>query len=130
MSVICLRLVIDAGLSVFSFLLFTELSTAALWWGATGIHHMRCPQDTRWLMTDLEHERRGRVLNFSVKADQDEIVSASERISAFCVANGMSDRETMRLEMSMEEVMTLIHHQVNANQGVRDLLKEGSTNEA
>ena len=120
MSVIGLRLAIASGLSVFSFLLFAELSTAALWWGATGIHHLRRPRDSRWLMSDLEHEKRGRVLNFSVAADLDDIVSASERISAFCAANGMSDRETMRLEMSMEEVMTLIR-QVNADEGVQDL---------
>ena len=120
MSAISLRLVIATGFSLFAFLLFAELSTVALWWGTTGIHHLRHPQDTRYLMTNLEHEKRGRVLNFSVAPDLDEIVSASERISAFCAANGMSDRETMRLEMSMEEVMTLIR-QVNADRGVQDL---------
>jgi hypothetical protein len=120
MSVIGLRLVIAADYPVFAFLLLAELSTAALWWGATGIHHLRHPQDTRYLMTDMEHEKRGRVLNFSVEADLDEIVTASERISAFCAANGMSDRETMRFEMSMEEVMTLIR-QVNVDAGVQDL---------
>ena len=120
MSVVGLRLAIATGTSIFAFLLFAELSTAALWWGATGIHHLRHPRDTRYLMTDLEHEKRGRVLNFSVEADLDEIVTASERISAFCAANGMSERETMRFEMSMEEVMTLIR-QVNADKDVQDL---------
>ena len=120
MSVISLKLVIAIDFSVFAFLLLEELFTMAIWWGATGIHHLRHPEDTRYLMTDLEHERSGRVLNFSVSADVEEIVTASERISAFCVANGMSDRETMRLEMSMEEVMTLIR-QVNADQAVQGL---------
>ena len=120
MGVIGLRLAIVTGFSTFAFLLFAELSTVALWWGATGIHHLRHPRDSRWLITDLEHERRGRVLNFSVAADLDEIVTASERISAFCAANGMSDRETMRLELSMEEVMTLIR-QVNADQEIGGL---------
>ena len=55
-------------------------------------------------MTDLAHERNGQVLNFSVSADVDEIVSASERISAFCAINGMSARETMRLQMSMDDI--------------------------
>lgn len=120
MSVISLKLVIAIDFSVFAFLLLEELFTMAIWWGATGIHHLRHPEDTRYLMTDLEHERSGRVLNFSVSADVEEIVSASERISAFCAQNSMSDRETMRLEMSMEEVMTLIR-QVNADQAVRGL---------
>ena len=71
-------------------------------------------------MTDLAHEKSGRVLNFSVSADVDEIVSASERISAFCAHNGMSVKETMRLEMSMEEVMTLIR-QVNEAKGADEL---------
>ena len=115
-----LRLVIAANLSVFSFLLFAEVATVALWWAATGLCHRQRPETSRYLLSNLENERSGRVLNFSVGADVDEIVSASERISEFCAANGMSGRETMRLQMSMEEVMTLIR-QVNADQGAADL---------
>ena len=115
-----LSLVIAARFSTFSFLLFAELATVIVWWGATGLHHRRRPQDSRYLMTDLENERAGKVLNFSVNADVNEIVSASERISQFCAVNGMSVQETMRLEMSMEEVMTLIN-QVNAEKNVQNL---------
>lgn len=120
MTWICLRLVIAAGFSVFSFLLFAELSTATLWWGATGVCHLRHPRDSRYLLTDLENEKRGRVLNFSVSSDLREIVSASERVSAFCDANGMNAKETLRLQLSMEEVMTLIR-QVNGQEGVQGL---------
>ena len=115
-----LRLVIAAGFSTFSFLLFAELAAVILWWAATGLHHRRRARDSRYLMTDLENEKSGKVLNFSVDADVDEIVSASERISEFCATNGMSVKETMQLEMSMEEVMTLIN-QVNAEKGVQAL---------
>lgn len=115
-----LRLVIAAGFSTFSFLLFSELATVILWWCATGVHHRLRPQDSRYLLTDLENERSGRVLNFSVSAVVDEIVSASERISRFCAMNGMNMKETMRLEMSMEEVMTLIS-QVNAEKAAQGL---------
>lgn len=114
-----LCLVFALRFSTFFFLLFAELAALLLWWIATGIHHRRHPQDSRYLMTDLENEKSGRVLNFSVSADVDEIVSASERISEFCAMNGMSVKETMRLEMSMEEVMTLIR-QVNADKGVQN----------
>ena len=120
MTYLCLRLAIAVHFSVFSFLLFAELATALLWWIATGLHHLQHPQDSRYLMTDLANEKSGKVLNFSVSADVDEIVSASERISEFCAKNGMSVKETMRLEMSMEEVMTLIR-QVNGEKGVSDL---------
>ncbi len=120
MTWIGLRLAIAAHVSVFSFMLFAELATLAIWWVATGLHHRRHPGDSRFLMADLEHEKSGRVLNFSVGAEVDEIVSASERISEFCAANGMSARETVRLEMSMEEVMTLIR-QVNVEKDVQAL---------
>ena len=120
MTLVGLRLVIDTNASVFSFLLFAELATVAVWWCATGIHHRRVPRHSRYMMTDLDNEINGRVLSFSVGADVNEIVSASERISTFCQTNGMSVRETMRLEMSMEEVMTLIR-QVNMDRGVQTL---------
>lgn len=115
-----LRLTITTGFSVFSFLLFAEMAALVLWFFATGLHHRLHPQDSRYLMTNLENEKNGRVLNFSVGANVDKIVSASEHISEFCAANGMSAKETMRLEMSMEEVMTLIS-QINAEKGAQNL---------
>jgi Na+-driven multidrug efflux pump len=115
-----LRLAIAVPFSTFSFLFVSEMATVAFWWCATWVHHRRRPQDSRYLMTNLENERTGKVLNFSVDADIDEIVRASERISGFCAANGMNGKETMRLEMSMEEVMTLIQ-QVNQSKGSQTL---------
>ena len=120
MTYVGLRLVFALRFSTFAFLLFAELATLLLWWAATGLHHRRRPQDSRYLMTDLANERDGRVLNFSVSADVREIVEASERISEFCARNGMSAKSTVRLEMSMEEVMTLIC-QVNREKGVQNL---------
>ena len=120
MTWLSLRFAIAFHFSTFSFLLFSELATVILWFCTTGVHHRLHPQNSRYLLTDLANERCGRVLNFSVGADVDEIVRASERISEFCALNGMSAKETMRLEMSMEEVMTLIR-QVNAEKGIQDL---------
>ncbi len=120
MTYLGLLLAVRTGFSVFSFLLFAELATVIVWWGATGLHRLRRPQYSRYLMTDLANEKSGKVLNFSVSANIDEIVSASERISEFCSMNGMSVRETMQLQMSMEEVMTLIR-QVNGEKGDQEL---------
>jgi Na+-driven multidrug efflux pump len=120
MTCVTLWLAIAAKFSTFSFLLFSELGTVLVWWGAAVLRHRRHAQDSRYLMTDLANEKSGKVLNFSVDANVDEIVSASERISGFCSANGMDRKETMRLEMSMEEVMTLIR-EVNASQGGQNL---------
>ena len=120
MTWIALKLVIATQFSTFSFLLFAELGAVIFWWCATGLHQVRHPGDSRYLMTDLDNERNGRVLNFSVSADVNEIVSASERISEFCSMNGMSLKATMQLQMSMEEVMTLIR-QVNMEKGISRL---------
>ena len=62
-----------------------------------------------WALTDIENSAASSV-----------IVSASERISEFCAMNGMSAKETMRLQMSMEEVMTLIS-KINGDKGASDL---------
>ena len=120
MTYASLSLVLAARFSTFSFLLFAELATLILWWAATALHHKRHPEDSRYLMTDLANEKSGKVLNFSVGANVDEIISACERISEFCASNGMSVKQTMRLQMSMEEVMTLIRT-VNEERDVRNL---------
>lgn len=115
-----LLLVFATHFSTFSFLLFSELATVLFWFCATGLHHRQHPRDSRYLMTDLANEKDGRVLNFSVSEAVEDIVNASERISEFCAMNGMSLKSTMRLEMSMEEVMALIR-QVNVEKGVQGL---------
>ncbi len=120
MTWVGLQWAIAAGFSTFSFLLFAEVMTVILWWAATALYHRKHPETSRYLMADRANEESGRVLNFSVGADVDEIVSASERISEFCADNGMSMKQTMRLQMSMEEVMTLIRS-VNEQEGVQDL---------
>ena len=120
MTYACLHLALAVRFSAFSFLFFAEIFTLAVWWIGTGLHHRRLPKDSRYLLTDMEDEKNGRLLNFSVEAELNAIVSASERISEFCAANGMSIKQTMRLQMSMEEVMTLIR-QVNENKDIRDL---------
>ncbi len=120
MTYVGLVLVVYAHFSTFSFLLFAELATVAVWWGTTGLYQRRNSKVSRYLLTDLANEKSGKVLNFSVNADIDEIVSASERISDFCAMNGMSIKDTMRLQMSMEEVMTLIR-KVNEGKEGQDL---------
>lgn len=115
-----LLLALSVKSSVFFFLLFAEMATLLIWCVGTALHFRRHPRDSRFLMNDLNDEKNGRLLNFSVNAEVDEIVSASERISDFCAANGMSVKQTMRLQISMEEVMTLIR-QVNEAGDARKL---------
>lgn len=100
-----------------SFLLFAELMTLVIWLFATGLFHKRHPKLTRYLLMDLSLEKSGNVLNFSVSSVTEEICSASERIRGFCAANGMDRKETMRIQLALEEIMTLI---AQVNEGMEE----------
>ncbi len=119
MTYIGLLLNIRLRLPMCSFLLFAELMTLAVWLFATGIFHKRNPEDTRYLLMDLSLEKSGNVLNFSVSSDAEEICSASERIRGFCDANGMDGKKTMRIQLALEEIMTLI---TQVNEGMEEKL--------
>lgn len=106
--------------SVFSFLLFAELATAVLWLAAVTVHHRRHPEESRFLLADTSLEQRGNILNFSVSSDAKSICDASERISGFCDSNGMDLRSTMRVQLAMEEILTLISG-VNDPESVKSL---------
>lgn len=108
MTYIGLLFVIRFRLPMCSFLLFAELMTLVIWLFATGLFHKRHPQDTRYLLMDLSLEKSGNVLNFSVSSAAEDICSASERITDFCAANGMDKKRTMRIQLALEEIMTLI----------------------
>lgn len=100
-----------------SFLLLAELMTLVIWLFATGIFHKKHSEDTRYLLMDLSLEKSGNVLNFSVSSVAEEICSASERIRGFCAANGMNGKETMRIQLALEEIMTLI---AQVNEGMEE----------
>lgn len=121
MTYIGLLLGIRLRLPMCSFLLFAELMTLVVWLFATGIFHKKHPEDTRYLLMDLSLEKSGNVLNFSVSSALEEICSASERITGFCAANGMDGKKTMRIQLALEEIMTLI---AQVNEGMEEgLLK-------
>lgn len=96
------------NISTYVFLFFAEIATVAVWLAVTFVYHLKHPKSTRFLLMNNELEERGNVLNFSVNADPEDICSASERISEFCENNGMDTKTTMRVELAMEEIMTLI----------------------
>lgn len=121
MTYIGLLINVRFRLPMCSFLLFAELMTLVIWLFATGIFHKNHPEDTRYLMMDLSLEKSGNVLNFSVSSVAEEICSASERITGFCAANGMDRKKTMRVQLALEEIMTLI---TQINEGMEEgLLK-------
>lgn len=107
-----LLLAMHFGWSVYSFLFFAEMATILCWFLAAKIRHVFHRNDTVFLLMDTSLEREGKVLNFSVKSEPADICNASERITEFCRLNGMDPKKTMRIQLALEEVMTLIS-QVN-----------------
>lgn len=99
-------LVLD--LSPWWFLVFSEWITVVLWYAATCLFHKRHPRRTRFLLMDRSPEREGRVVNFSVAGNDEQICEASQKIADFCLENQMNPRQIMRLSLALEEVMTMI----------------------
>ncbi len=100
-----LFLLLDFGHSPWLFLFFGEMATLIFWFAATGIFHR---QSSRFLLLDTSLEHSGKVINFSVNGDAESICNASGKITDFCADNGMSPKQTMRISLALEEIMTLI----------------------
>lgn len=108
MTGLSLWLLLYFGKSPWWFLVCSELMTAAVWLIAvTAYHHLK-PECSRFLLMDDSLEKTGRVINFSLGGNTEDICDASSRITAFCEKNGMLPGQVMRISLAMEELMTLI----------------------
>lgn len=96
------------GQSPWMFLFFGETLTLLFWFMATGIFYKTHKNKSRFLLLDNALEQSGSVINFSVNGHEENICDASGKITDFCAHNGMSPRQTMRISLAMEEIMTLI----------------------
>ena len=108
MTYLSLLLLLAVGGNPWWFLLLSEVFTMLAWFAAAGIYHYFHPEYSRFLLMDDSLERTGRVINFSVKGDVEEICNASSKITVFCEDNGMSSKQVMRISLAIEEIMTLI----------------------
>ncbi len=108
MTDISLYLLLLAKQEPWMFLLLSELLTVVVWYMASGIYHYFHPDYSRFLLMDDSLEKTGRVINFSVNGDVEDICNASSKITFFCEENGMSIKQVMRISLAMEEIMTLI----------------------
>ena len=90
------------------FLPAAEILTLAVWFAVTGIAHKRIKNSSRYLLEDLSLEKSGKVINFSLIGDPNDICSACEKITGFCEENGMNMKQTVRISLAMEEMLTLI----------------------
>lgn len=102
------------GWSPWWFLCLGEVFTLLMWFAATGIYHRLRPNLSRFLLMDRTLEETGRVINFSVRGEAEDICGASSKITDFCEENGMLPKQVMRVSLAMEELMTVI---VSANTG-------------
>lgn len=102
------------GQSPWLFLFFGEILTLIFWFAATGITHK---SKSRFLLLDNALERSGKVINFSVNGDAESICDASGKITDFCESNGMNTKQTMRISLALEEIMTLISSKNENNDG-------------
>ncbi len=100
-----LFLLLHLGQNPWLFLFFGEIVTLLFWFGATGIFHKEA---SRFLLLDTSLEQSGNVINFSVKSDAQSICDASGKITDFCGDNGMTPKQTMKISLALEEMMTLI----------------------
>lgn len=102
------------GQNPWLFLFFGEILTLIFWFAATGITHKN---KSRFLLLDNALERSGNVINFSVNGDAESICDASGKITDFCENNGMNPKQTMRISLALEEMMTLISAKNENNDG-------------
>lgn len=90
------------------FLFSGEVFTLLIWFAATGIYHHFYSCCSRFLLMDNTLEETGRVINFSVRGEAEDICDASSKITVFCEENGMLPGQVMRVSLAMEELMTVI----------------------
>lgn len=90
------------------FLFSGEVFTLLIWFAATGIYHHFYSRCSRFLLMDNTLEETGRVINFSVRGEAEDICDASSKITVFCEENGMLPGQVMRVSLAMEELMTVI----------------------
>lgn len=60
------------------------------------------------LLLDSRYEQAGKSISFSVHSRVDEIMDASQRISAFCDENELSPQRSMLISLSLEEMLVSI----------------------
>lgn len=90
------------------FMPFAEIMTIAVWFFVSGILYKRSDKLSRFLLEDTTLEKSGKVINFSVEGDAGDICNASAKITEFCEDNGMNIKQTVRISLAIEELLTII----------------------
>ena len=107
-TVITASLLINLGGYVWLFLPLTEGLTFILLLIMLGITHFRNKSRTFFLLNEKCGKDGEQVLDFSVSSGNEDICSASEKISDFCGENNMSPAQTMKISLAIEEILTVM----------------------
>ena len=73
---------------------------------------------SKLLLLDDYLEREKKVIDFSIVPENEIICNASEQIIDFCSENKMNSRQTMKLQLAIEELLTII---ARKNTGVESI---------
>ena len=96
---------------LWAFLPLSALMTLMLGFILTGIIRQRseCRYPlSRILLLDDSLEIEHKVIDFSIVPETENICNASDQIKDFCTSNAMNSRQTMRLGLAIEELLTVI----------------------
>ena len=93
------------------------------------------PQLSGVLLLDEKFSADGRYISFSVNATQDDIMNASQRITAFCEDNQLPGDRAMLISLSLEEMLISIKDHCFADEpeqeiNVRIAIAPGEVHEA
>ena len=104
MPVLCLWLAIRFNLYLWAFWPVAEAVTLLLL--VTLLFLLRGRNGSFLLL--LKDNEAEKSLEFSVPAEDTEICGASEKIASYCAEFGMNPKQTMRISLALEEVLTLM----------------------
>lgn len=90
-----------------SFTLAEVLSWAVLA-AALALFRRTRPELSGLLLLDRRYEESGQAVAFSVHSRVEEILEASQRISAFCEENALDPKRSMLISLSLEEMLVSI----------------------
>ena len=104
LPVCCLWLTVRLELYLWVF--WPAAEAAALLLLLAGLSLLRGRENSLLLL--LKDNEAEKSLEFSVPAEDTEICGASEKIAAYCAEFGMNPKQTMRISLALEEVLTLM----------------------
>lgn len=106
--IIGLILLYQAQCSPWLFLVFGEAGSLLFWLFCVWVFYRRRQNYSMFLLIDRWQNENQQILDFSVGASEKEICDTCETISEFCAQNGMSEKQVVRMSLSIEELMTII----------------------